>query len=119
MNNAEIIQHQGTDILVMDLSNITPIEVIKRIKAVEEKIVEFPYASVFLLVCTTKLPYNSITSANLNEFSSVYGKYIKSSVILDEEFSSSSDTSSSNEEGPKKSKILSNKTEALDWLISQ
>ena len=117
MNNAEIIQHQGKDVIIMDLANITPVDVIKRIKVVEEKIVEFPMSSLYLLILTANLAYNSITSANLNDFAQLYGKYLKSSVVVDE--TRDSTTSPSNEDGPKKSKVFSNTSEALDWLVTQ
>ena len=115
MNNAEIMQYQGKDILILDIANTTPVNVIKRIKAVEEKIVDFPHASVNLLVLTAKLSYNSITSANLNEFSALYGKYFKAIVIVDESQNLANGTSV---ETPSGQRIFSDKTAALDWLVA-
>ena len=116
MNNAETIQHNGKDILIIDIANITPIEVIKRIKAVEEKIIEFPSGSVYLLVLTANLTYNSITSSNLNEFSELYGKYLKVVVVVDESQNLPDGTSIT---APNGMQIFSDKNAALDWLSTK
>ena len=118
MNNAEVIQHNGKNVLFLDIANVTPVEVIKRIKAVENKIVEFPQQSIYLVLHSANLAYNSITSSKLNEFSADFGKFIKASVVVDETFDQSQ-ASNSKEDGPKRSKIFTNITDAIDWVTSQ
>ena len=119
MYNAELIHHKGKEVLIMDLSNIPPVEVIRRIRAVEDKIVEYDLGTVLLVVNTTKLAYNKITSTNLNDFSGLCGKFIKASAVLDEMLEQRNKSASSTSEGPKKSTIFSNKEEALNWLVTQ
>ena len=115
MNNAEVIQHNGKDVLILDIANVKPVDVIKRIKAVEEKIVEFPLGSVNLFVLAAHLSYNSIVSSNLDDLSDLYGKYINLSVIVDESANLPDGTSTDTSNGLK---VFADKNAALDWLTS-
>ena len=117
MNNAETIQHNGKEVLVMDISNVPPIEVIKRIKAVEEKLVDYPLGSAYVIVFITNLSYNKITSANLDDFSELFEKkYIKAIVVVDESMDLPEGSAVTMENG---TKIFADQNAALNWVTSQ
>ena len=119
MENAKVNDYKGKEIFFIDISNCNAMEILKRMKAVEQEIVKYPENSLYVLTNSTKIQYNSITSSTLKEFSDNYTKYIKCSAMVDEDGIHEQELNAVSKIEKQSMKPFTNINDALEWLITQ
>jgi hypothetical protein len=119
MNAFQIIKHKEKDIVLIDISNGTAIDIVKGLRSAQEEITKYPEKSLLILTNATNAVYNSLTSTTMKDFAEHNTKYVRASAVIGVDGIKGALLKTISIIANRDIKSFSNQNEALDWLVTQ
>ena len=119
MSAFEIVRHKEKDVVIIDISNATAIDIVKGLRSAQEEIIKYPEKSLLVLTNATNAVYNSLTSTVIKDFAEHNTKYVKASAVIGVDGIKGALLKTVSLITHRDIKNFANQSEALDWLVTQ
>jgi hypothetical protein len=118
MSQTYSIQHNGKNVIVIDLSNSKPVDTLKILPDASKKISACPQNSALVLTDVNNATYNQEVANAIKAFVKGNTPFIKASAIIGADGVRMVLLNTVSFLSRREIKSFSDKTEALDWLVT-
>jgi hypothetical protein len=119
MNAFKIVKHKEKDVVIIDISNQSAIDIVKGLRSAQEEIIKYPEKSLLVLTDATNAVYNSLTSTVIKDFAEHNTKYVKASAVIGVDGIKGALLKTVSLITKRDIQNFKNQNEALDWLVTQ
>ncbi|MBI9048175.1 MAG: hypothetical protein JEZ00_02050 [Anaerolineaceae bacterium] len=119
MRTLQTIAHKNMDIIHVNISDASALEIVKYLRLAQEEMENLPPNSALVLMNATNAVYNSLTSNVIKEFATTITRYSKALAVIGIDGMSETIVKSISNVSNGAFKAFADQTEALDWLVMQ
>ena len=119
MNVFKVVKHKEKDVVIIDISNQSAIDIVKGLRSAQEEIIKYPENSLLVLTDATNAVYNSLTSTVIKDFAEHNTKYVKASAVVGVDGIKGVLVKTVSMITKRDIQNFTNQNEALDWLVTQ